>query len=77
MPLVPTNVHTAEHTVKMSVLLLMGRGHLDAGGRLTQPVTLLMRLSVTAPELTFAAGQVSSPRMSFASSAPSLPIGWS
>lgn len=59
--LVPTNVYAAERKVNMSVLLFPGRDYLDTDGRLTQPVSVLITPSVTATEITFAAGRVPSP----------------
>ena len=59
--LVPTNVYAAERKVNMSVLLFPGRDYLDPDGRLTQPVSVLITPSVTATEITFAAGRVPSP----------------
>lgn len=59
--LVPTNVLAAERKVSVSVLLFPGRDYLDPDGRLTQPVSVLIAPSVTATEITFAAGRVPSP----------------
>lgn len=59
--LVPTNVLAVERKVSVSVLLFPGRDYLDPDGRLTQPVSVLISPSVTATEITFAAGRVPSP----------------